>query len=168
MAVKGFASTAAALARVVDCILPICDPAEDGTEPIVHTGSGGSGETIDCCAGPCVLRVEDTNTFPAGGEVTLSQKCIQLTVDVDVIYSQCFRSNTKGGKARPPADLTADGLELTISGYEALERLKCCTPWNQWIRFVSLTENPPMGNCAGWTLRLNVDVRFCGPCTPGS
>ncbi len=98
----------------------------------------------------------------------MSTKCMQLRTEVDVIYSQCFMSNTKSGKARSAEKLSIDGMELVASGWEALAAIKCCAPWNQWIRFVSLTDDPPMGNCAGWTMRLSVDVTFCDPCNTGS
>jgi len=163
VAVKGFSSPASALARIVDCLMPMCDG-----ETTVHTGSAGSGETIDCCVSDCVLRVEEGSIFPRSGEMAMTQKCVQMSLDVSVIYRQCFKSNTKSGKARTAEELTTDGMDLVNSGWAALERLKCCTPYNQWIRFVSLSDNAPEGNCAGWTMSLSVDVVFCDPCQAGS
>lgn len=169
MSAKGFTDPATALARIVDILLPVCVTGDDGKEPIVHTGSYNSGATIDCCTGACVLRVEEVDITPVDGEVSLRRPCRQLRMDVDVIYSQCFMSNTKSGRARAPEDLTEDGMELVTSGWDALEKLKCPEfPYNDWIKFVSLSTDGPEGNCAGWSMRLAVDIKFCDPCSPPS
>lgn len=162
----GFPSPTAALAQIVECLAPICG------NPRIHTGAFGTGRTLSCCAPgeqpSCLLRVEDAGIRGDGGPLGV-QGCDELMMDVVVTYSECFMSQTVSGKTRTAADLTADGLDLVVSAWEAIGRIACCVgahgqPWNSVIRFSGVNHTPPEAGCAGWVLRLEVDLVMCGPC----
>jgi hypothetical protein len=168
---QGFPDPVTALNAIVTCLaMP--------SNVVVHTGSLDSGLTIPCCIQPCnsgdcgggVLRVETGMTTPKLGVPTamiITGKCAQpLTQEIVINYRECFPSNL--GKTATPVDqLTAAGLSIVISWWEAINRIwNCSTKHQQRFRFVNRMDSPPEGNCAGWTLTLECDIVACNNPTP--
>lgn len=153
---KGYDSPTAALAALVECLSDRCAR--------IHVGALGTGESLDCCPG-CLLRVETSGLRVQDGmarSLVNVVKCHELILDVVVNYRECFKVFTKDGKTRPIEDLTAEGTELFVSWWDVLRQIACCRPMNQYVRFVSIADSPPEGNCAGWTMVLEMDVSMCG------
>lgn len=153
----GFASPIDALNQIVTCLgeWPV-----EGT--IIHTGSAGSGLGIDCC--PALLRVESESVRPTT-ELTsfqnLGKGCKPVAMEVVVSYLECWVAQNDTPQGRPAEDYKVMGNNVIISWWQALERLACCSPWNTIIRFVEERDLNPDG-CVGWSIRLEVDVSFCG------
>lgn len=150
----GFASPAAALAQIVECLDGFCER--------VHSGSFGSGASIDCC--PCLLRVETAGARQIEGPVSLVAnvgKCHTLILDIAITYSECFAVLTKSSNPMPIADMTSQGLDMMQSWWTALQMLSCCEPSNQMLRFASIVELAPEGQCASWVMMLECDIKFC-------
>lgn len=157
----GYDSPLSALAAIVECLHGVCVR--------VHVGSLGSGESLACCP-TCLLRVESAGLRVPDGLprnlVMAARGCKPLILDVVLNYRECFKVFSADGKsARSITDLTADGSALIASWWDVLGTLSCCKPLNQHLRFVSIADSPPEGNCAGWTMALEVDVSLCG-CPP--
>lgn len=146
----------AALAAIVECLDGLCER--------VHVGSLNSGETLPCCPG-CLLRVETAGVrVPDGQPRSMHNlvRCKPIILDVTLNYRVCFSVNTNSGRARPIDKLTADGTAIITSWWDVLGTLACCAPLNQAARFVSAADVVPDGQCAGWTMQLEVDVQLCG------
>lgn len=169
MATPGYPDPITALNAVVACLnMP--------ANVVVHTGSLGSGETIPCCAQGCegdgcsggVLRVETGQTTPAPADgstapaMIISGRCMApLRQEIVVNYRECFPSNL-GKAATPTTRLTANGLSVVMSWWEALQRIWVCNSTDQQrIRFLNRVDSEPAGQCAGWTLYLEVTLASC-------
>lgn len=156
-----FASPSAALQGIATCL------SEMSTR--IHTGAAGSGETLDCCddeRGDPLIRVETAPGRAKNGAMTLARmgrnRCADIVMEVDVIYSACYQSFDGDGPEGVPIDeATKQGMAFVNSWEEALKRLACCEPTNLSVRFQSVQDNPPSGGCAGWSMRLEVDVSMC-------
>lgn len=155
----GFPSPEAALDAIRDALAPtFCQSA------LVHLGSSGSGEVLNCCQEKAcgVLRIETLDCRPKNGEQAFAAPCIAITLTVQVIWRQCFQ--VFGKDARNPAsaaDLTKQGLSIVTSWWTAMLALKAAQGTNQLVRLVDALDDPPGGGCAGWTMRLAADLRFC-------
>lgn len=158
---KGFESPTTALAAIVECLSLLCDR--------IHVGSLGTGETLACCPG-CLLRVESAGLrVPDGLARSLinMKRCNPLILDVVINYRECFQSFSADGKnSRTVTQLTEDGTALLLTWWNALRTLVCCDGLNQVVRFTSIADVAPEGNCAGWTMALEVDVSMCGCADP--
>lgn len=164
----GFPDPITALNAVVACLnMP--------ANFVVHTGSFGSGETIPCCAQPCdgdgcqggVLRIETGMTTPKLSTPTamiMTGRCAQpLVQQIIITYRECFPSNL-GKQATETHRLTAAGVSIVMSWWDALNRLwSCNTQAQQLLRFVSREDSSPLGQCAGWTMTLECDLINCIP-----
>lgn len=159
---SGYSSPLAALAAITECLDGLCDR--------VHVGSLGSGAELACCPG-CLLRIESAGLRVPDGLPrnlhTAARGCKPLVLDVVLNYRQCFQSMTQRGTVRPLAALTEDGIALVASWWGVLGIISCCAPLNQLTRFTSITDSPPEGGCAGWTMALEIDVSLCGCPPPG-
>lgn len=155
----GFASPEAALNGIRDCLAStFCSSAN------VHIGSSGSGDVIPCCQErSCgLLRIESVDCRPKDGEPAFSAPCIAIVLTVEVIWRQCLNVFGKDARnPRPTAELTREGLSIVTSWWAAMTALKNCSGTNQLIRLVEAHDDPPGGGCAGWTMSLAVDLRFC-------
>jgi len=167
MATVGYPDPITALNAVVTCLaMP--------SNVVVHTGSLDSGLTIPCCASGCegdgcahgVLRVETGQTRPKelSAAMIMSGKCAApLVQEIVINYRECFPSNI-GKQATPTEQLTAAGMSIVMSWWDALLRIWACgTPTQQRLRFVNRMDSPPEGQCAGWTLYLECDLVNCLP-----
>jgi hypothetical protein len=157
----GYDSPTAALAAIVDCLAVFSTAPAD----LVHVGSLGSGETLPCCPGT-LIRVETAGLRVPDGlprALIIVGNCKPLILDVVINYRQCFKVfSDRGAGARKVEDLTADGTALLLTWWNVLVKMACCAPLNQFVRFVSILDQPPAGNCAGWTMAIEVDVSLCG------
>lgn len=172
MSTPGYPDPISAIDAVVACLaMP--------SNFVIHRGSLGSGETIPCCAKPCnddgsgggcgggVLRIETGQTTTKDGlpvSMIMSGKCAQpLVQEIVVNYRECFPSNL-GKAATPTPQLTAAGLSIVMSWWDALQRLwSCGTATQQRIRFKNRQDSEPAGQCAGWTMWLECDIINCLP-----
>lgn len=171
MSTPGYPDPIAALDAVQACLaMP--------SNFVVHRGSLGSGVTIPCCAKPCsddnnegcgsgVLRIETGQTTAKDGlpvAMIMTGKCAQpLVQEIVINYRECFPSNL-GKSATPTNVLTAAGLSVVMSWWDALQRLWACgSHTQQRIRFKNRQDSEPEGQCAGWTMWLECDIINCLP-----
>lgn len=155
---KGYASPTAALAAIVECLDSVCDR--------IHVGTLGSGETLPCCPG-CLLRVETAGIRVHDGRarsMVYMQRCNELILDVVINYRECFKTMNDRGRTLGVDALTLTGTALINSWWSTMQKLACCAPLNQMIRFIGVQDSPPDGQCAGWTMTVEVDVSMCDPC----
>lgn len=155
---KGYESPTAALAAIVECLDAVCSR--------IHVGSLGSGETLPCCPG-CLLRVETAGIRVQDGRarsVVNMQRCNALILDVVINYRECFKTMNDRGKSFSVETMTAAGTALVNSWWAALQKLVCCSPLNQNLRFIGVQDVSADGVCAGWTMTVEVDVSMCEPC----
>lgn len=157
---SGYTSPVEALTALGNCLGGACDR--------IHYGSFGSGETLPCCP-TCLLRIETSGLRVRDGLpkslVNVSRGCKPLILDVVLNYRQCFALFT-GNSAKPRTidQLTAQGGEIIDSWWDALATIGCCPTLNQAARFVTANDVAPDGQCAGWTMQLEIDVSLCRPC----
>lgn len=155
----GFPSPEAALDAIRDALATtFCQSAK------VHLGSSGSGEVLNCCQEKAcgLLRIETVDCRPKDGEPAFSAPCIAIVLTVNVIWRQCFQVFGKDPRNPPPvADLTKQGLSIVTSWWTAMTALKATQGTNQLLRLVEAHDDPPAGGCAGWTMSLAADLRFC-------
>lgn len=159
----GFPSPEAALFQIRDCLAgTFCGTAS------VLVGAAGTGGSLPCCQNKAcgLLRIESVAIVPPpdrGSVALVRPGCRPLILNIQVIWSQCFAVFRDGsGNARPVPDLQESGLTLVASWWSALKAIRSCEPWNQNIRLLSANDDPPDGGCAGWTMRLEADLLFCG------
>jgi hypothetical protein len=157
-----FSSPEAALDAIKACLDPMSTR--------IHTGLLNSGLTLDCCdntgKNQPLIRIESANTMPIAGIITIhglsKSKCRDLVMDVLVTYKTCFEVfDGDSPEAVPIGDATTAGRAIMGTWWEALKRLACCTPTNQLVRFSMAEDLPPEGGCAGWQMRLHVDLSIC-------
>jgi hypothetical protein len=114
-----------------------------------------------------VLRVETGQTTPKDADVAamiMTGRCAHpLVQEIVVNYRECFPSNL-GKQATPTPDLTAAGMSIVMSWWDAFQRLWACgTPTQQRLRFLDRNDSIPEGQCSGWTMRLECDLINCLP-----
>lgn len=155
----GFDSPETALYAIRDCLVPtFCAGAA------VHIGSFDSGTSLDCCQDKkCgLLRIEAEDVRPQNGEVAFSAPCQTMMMGVQIVWRTCFQSF--GANPRlpsPSADRSEVGMAINAGWWNALRTLHVCSPANQSLRFVDGRMDPPQGACAGWTLRVAAELKFC-------
>lgn len=149
---------------IVTCLAPLADR--------VHTGSTGTGQTINCCSGDDngkLLRVEDAGfRAPEGAQPLARHGCRTVITDITVTFAECFQSHTRDGGERSIEDLTADAMNRTVSVWDAFNMLSCCErdpvtglDAKHLIRFQASAHQPPEGGCVTWTMNLEADVYVC-------
>jgi hypothetical protein len=89
-------------------------------------------------------------------------RCKALTMDIVVTYQSCFESfDGDSANAATILSTTTQGRALMDTWWEALKRLACCDDTNKEVRFTSEQDFAPEGACAGWAVRLEVDLEIC-------
>lgn len=157
-----FTSPTAALDAIKTCLEPVSRR--------IHTGPANSGAGLPCCddsgADEPLIRIETYTAAPKQGQVTLRNisrnRCGDFVLTIDLTYQTCWNPfDGDGPEGKTLADSTAQGLAAIESWWAILARLVCCDAITSEVRFESQQDLPTEGGCAGWTMRVNVDVSMC-------
>lgn len=164
---SSFESPASALAGIAECLEPwtaspvLPNVAVD--EVVLHIGSKGSGQSLLCCDRRILVRIEEQSTYLTEGQTVIGRHgCLDMQTSVHVIYRECWSIEAKN-RPKTAAMLTSDGLDIMGSAWDALTRLRACTPSNSRIKFVAVDQDGPEAGCIGWTMQLIANTKFCTP-----